>query len=174
MTAPTQYLRDLREQQTHRRLGVAKYLRESPTATNVELAKMFGVTRDTIALDRKALMEQLKQSTMTETERLRAELVQKLDGLVGEVEKHRKDGKLSLGAIDQMLSITKAVIELTGARKPVIEKHLHKHTPIRFETSIVGRDADGNSFERKVSPVPFAKAEVITEPLTLEAGDPNE
>ena len=67
-------------------------------------------------------MENLKERTMTETELLRAELVQKLDGLVAEVEKHRKDGKLSLGAIDQVLSITKAVIELTGARKPVVEK----------------------------------------------------
>ena len=124
-------------------------------------------------------MENLKERTMTETELLRAELVQKLDGLVAEVEKHRKDGKLSLGAIDQVLSITKAVIELTGARKPVVEKHLHKHTPISFTTSVVGRDADGNHVNRKVgtfsvTPVPFAQAEVITEPLTLEAGDPND
>jgi hypothetical protein len=164
MTAPTQYLRDLREHQTHRRLAVAKALRENPTATNIELAKMFGVTRETIALDRLAIMENLKQRTMTETELLRAEMVEKLDGLVGEVEKHRKDGKLSLSAIDQILSISKAVIELTGIRKPVVEKHLHKHTPIRFETSIVG--ASGESKPRLV--------ELIKEPLTLEAGDSNE
>jgi hypothetical protein len=165
MTAPTQYLRDLREQQTHRRLGVAKALRESPTATNVDLAKMFGVTRETIALDRRFLMEQLKLSTMTETERLRDEMVTKLDGLVGEVEKHRKDGKLSLSAIDQILSISKSIIELTGIRKPVIEKHLHKHaSTIRFQTTIAG--TAGESKPRLV--------ELIKEPLTLEAGEPNE
>ena len=53
---------------------------------------------------------------------LRAEMVKKLEALEAEVQKHRKDGKLPLTAVDRLLDITKAVIELTGVRKPVNEK----------------------------------------------------
>src|SRR6266436_5768113 len=99
MTAPSGFLRDLREKRTSRRLGVAKALRETPDATNIQLAKVFDVSRNTISEDRKAIMEQMTQSTVTETELLWTEMVKKLAGLVVEVEKHRKDGKLSLSAI---------------------------------------------------------------------------
>jgi len=165
MTAPSQYLRDLREQQTSRRLGVAKALRDTPDATNIELAKIFGVNRDTIAEDRKAIMEEMTKSTLTETELMRAEMVAKLESLEAEVQKHRKDGKLSLSAIDQLLSITKAVVELTGVRKPVVEKHDVKHHIPRFETVVVHTDGR----ERRISPI--VDAEVITEPFALGAGD---
>ncbi len=114
--------RTQREQAALRRLDVAKALRENPDVTNIELAEMFDVDRDTIAADRKALMEQLANSSTNELELLRDDLRLKLEKLEEEVELHRKDGKLSLGAIDQQLSITKAIIELTGARKPVSEK----------------------------------------------------
>jgi hypothetical protein len=177
MTAPSSYLRCLREEQTTRRLGVAKALREAPEITNVQLATMFGVSRNTIQLDREAIMQQLVASTKTETELLRDGLVKKLEGLVAEVEKHRKDGKLSLGAIDQVLSITKAVIELTGARKPVVEKHEVQHRTISFRTSIVGKDPSGKminnnlgTFSLTQRSAPITQAEVV-EPLTLEAGD---
>jgi hypothetical protein len=103
-------------------LELAKLLRDNPEATNLELAAALNVNRDTIAEDRKALMELVTNDTLTEMELLREELRHKLESLEKEVELHRKDGKLSLGAIDQLLSITKAVIELTGARKPVKEQ----------------------------------------------------
>jgi hypothetical protein len=172
MTAPSQYLRDLREEQTSRRLGVAKALRETPDATNIELAKVFGVSRNTIAEDRVAIMEQMTKSTLTETELLRAEMVTKLEALEAEVQKHRKDGKLSLSAIDQLLSITKAVIELTGVRKAVVEKVDVKHrAPIRFLTTIVGTGGDPNagiSYGANVKPKHVIE---IREPLALGAGD---
>jgi DNA-binding CsgD family transcriptional regulator len=159
MTAPSQYLRQKREEASRRRLEIAKLLREDPKATNKELARALGVNRDTIALDRKAIMEQLQKDTKTEVELLRQEMVQKLEGLEAEVELHRKDGKLSLSAIDQMLSITKAVIELTGCRRPVVEKtEVRNKTRIEFATTVVKTDPK------------FIKAEVIKEPLTLEAG----
>jgi hypothetical protein len=141
-------------------------MREDPKITNVALAKRFDVSRNTIQLDREAIMEQLVASTKTESELLRAEMVKTLDGLVAEVEKHRKDGKLSLSAIDQILTISKAIIELTGIRKPVVEKlNVNHRAPIQFKTVIVPSGSRAAE---------FCKAEVIKEPLTLEAGDPNE
>ena len=141
MTAPSQYLRELREEAARRRLELAKLLRENPDATNIALAKALNVTRNTIAEDRKVIMEQMTKSTLTETELLRDEMVRKLEALEAEVEKHRKDGKLSLQAVDRLLDITKAVIELTGVRKPVNEQLSVTHrAPIKFETVIVGRD----------------------------------
>jgi hypothetical protein len=132
-------LRELREATARRRLELAKLLRNDPTTTNVSLAKSLNVSRNTIAEDRKAIMEQMTKSTLSETELLRADMVKKLDGLVAEVEKHRKDGKLSLSAIDQMLSITKALVELTGCRKPVNEKLdvRHREFPM-FRGIIIG------------------------------------
>ena len=93
-------------------------------------------------------------------------MVSKLVALEAEVEKHRKDGKLSLPAIDQLLSITKAVIELTGVRKPVNERLSVTHkAPIQFQTVIVKTDGS------RVPVPPIADAELITEPYALEAGD---
>jgi hypothetical protein len=135
--------------------------------TNLSLAAKLGVHRNCIAGDRKMIVDQLQQSTLTETELLRSGLLKKLEELEDEVFKHRKDGRLSLGAIDQLLSICKATIELCGARKPVVEKKLVKHTPIQFQTFIG-------------SPAQFAKAkaEVIeaqfSEPdKQLKAGEPD-
>jgi hypothetical protein len=166
VTGPSQYVRQKREEAAHRRLELAKLLRDDPTATNISLAKSLGVNRDTIAEDRKAIMEQMTKSTLTETELMRAEMVTKLESLEAEVQKHRKDDKLPLSAIDQLLSITKAVIELTGVRKPVNEKLSVTHkAPIRFETFIVGTDGT----RRRVPPI--ADAELIKEPHALGAGD---
>jgi hypothetical protein len=151
-----------REEASRRRLELARLLRDDPKATNIALAKALNVNRDTIAEDRKAIMELVKNDTKTETELLREEMVQELEGLKAEVEKHRKDGKLSLQAVDRMLDITKAIIELTGVRKPVNEKVDHTHkAPIRFQTVIVSTDGK----ER-----PVLDAEVIKEPYALEAG----
>lgn len=195
MTAPSQYLRELREDATRRRLELAKLLRDDPKATNIELAKALNVSRNTITEDRKVIMEQMTKSTLTETELMRAEMVAKLESLEAEVQKHRKDGKLSLQAVDRLLDITKAVIELTGVRKPVNEKLQVTHrAPIRFNTVIVGSDgkerapigtsASGVSFPKNIKPdgdcvwddlrgwvsktPPVIE---IKEPLALGAGD---
>jgi hypothetical protein len=66
MTAPTTYLRQLREGATRRRLELTKLLRDDPTATNVALAKVLGVNRDTIAEDRKFLMSQATNEAQSE------------------------------------------------------------------------------------------------------------
>jgi hypothetical protein len=68
VTAPTTHLRKLREQRDSRRLGVAKALRETPNATDIELAKIFDVSRNTIAEDRKYLMTLVKNEALTETQ----------------------------------------------------------------------------------------------------------
>ncbi len=164
MSGPSQYVRQRREEAARRRLELAKLLRDDPRATNKQLAKTLNVNRDTIALDRKVIMEELTKTTLTQTESMRAEMVQELESLKDEVEKHRKDGKLSLQAIDRMLDISKAIIELTGVRKPVNEKMQVTHrAPIQFNTMIVGSDGKAKA--------PIAKAEVITEPFALGAGD---
>jgi hypothetical protein len=82
------HLRNLRgpmrarlERQTSRRLGVAKVLRETPDATNIELAKIFDVDRDTIAEDRKFLMSQAKQNAVCQFEIWRDEHIAELDKL---------------------------------------------------------------------------------------------
>lgn len=164
MTAPSTYLRRMREGADRRRLELSRLLRDNPKATNIELAKALNVNRDTIALDRKALMEMIRNDAKTETELLRGEMVQELEGLKGEVERHRKDGKLSLQAVDRLLDITKTIIELTGVRKPVNEKMQVTHrAPIQFNTVVVGSDG-------KERP-PIAPAEVITEPYSLGDGN---
>lgn len=138
MTAPSQYLRDLREQRESRRLAVVRALRETPNATNIELAKVFGVTRDTIREDRKAIVEQLKNNTLNETELMRAEMQGRLENLMVELELHRKDGKLPVSVIHEALLVTRSIIELLGVRKPVVEKLEIKKRTISFSTSIIG------------------------------------
>jgi hypothetical protein len=140
MTVPTKYLRDLREQRESRRLGVAKALREVPNATNIELAKIFGVTRETIALDRKALMEQLHKNTLTETEAMRAAMVERLEKIVDEIELHRKDKKLPVSLIHEWHSVTRSMIELLGVRKPVAEQLEVRKKTFNFTTTIVKTD----------------------------------
>ena len=171
MSAPTTYLRQKREEAARRRLELAKLLRDDPDATNIQLAKALNVNRDTIALDRKVLVEQITKSTLTETELMRAEMVTELEGLKDEVEKHRKDGKLSLQAVDRLLDITKAIIELTGVRKPVNEKMQVTHRAPIFRTVIVktNNPDEGISYGANIIKKPVID---IKEPLAL--GDGNE
>jgi hypothetical protein len=68
MTAPTTYLRTLRDAQARRRLELAKLLRDNPDATNIELAKVLNVDRHTITSDRLAIMTQVNQEALTETQ----------------------------------------------------------------------------------------------------------
>ena len=103
-------------------------------------------------------MEALQKSTLTETEQLRSEMVGKLEDLNGELEKHRKDGKLPIGVVHEMLLVHRTLIEMLGIRKPVVEKLEVKRTDIKFKTTIVRTDLN------------FTQAEVV-KPLTLEAGN---
>jgi DNA-binding CsgD family transcriptional regulator len=176
MSGPSQYVRQCREEAAKRRLEIAKLLREDASLTNIILAVRLNVSRNTVTSDRKAIMEKLVQDTKTETELLRDGLVKKLEGLVAEVELHRKDGKLSLSAIDQVLSITKAVIELTGARRAVIEKTVNRHDHVlpQFTTkpSKDGKRLDWVKTDQgwkqvEVAPPQVIKAEFITEPAKL-------
>jgi hypothetical protein len=137
MTAPTQHLRDAREKREARRLAVAKALRESSKITNIELAKRFGVDRNTIALDRQELVRLMIADTKTQTELLREEMLVKLQSLHAELELHRQGGKLSLGAIHEGLLVTRSMIDLLGVRKAVKETiEFKRREPIKFTTTI--------------------------------------
>ena len=93
MTPPSNQIRSLRgsnrarlERQSSRRLGVAKVLRETPNATNVELAQLFDVDRDTVAEDRKFLMNQVNDNALTETQLYRADQLTRIQEKWGEIE----------------------------------------------------------------------------------------
>jgi len=158
MTAPSAYLRELREAATRRRLELTRLLRENPTATNKSLAKTLGVNRETIALDRKFIMQELQKTTLTETELLRSEMVLKLEQLNAELELHRKDGKLPIGVVHEMLLVHRTLIEMLGIRKPVVEKLDVEHKLPTFVTTVVDTAKVSNAA------LGFKKS------LTLEAG----
>jgi hypothetical protein len=79
-------MRARQERQTSRRLGVAKILRESPSATNVELASIFDVDRDTIAEDRKFLMNQATGEATTEMQLYRQDQLTRIQEKWDEIE----------------------------------------------------------------------------------------
>jgi hypothetical protein len=141
MTAPQNHLRKLREVREQRRLQLARLLRENPDLTNGDLSKALNVNRDTIAEDRKALMEQLTKNTLNETEQLREEMCGRLQKLNDELELHRRDGKLPVSVIHEMLLVHRSVIELLGVRKPVDEFQPKLPGPLmQFQTVIVRGD----------------------------------
>jgi hypothetical protein len=80
------HMRELREDQASRRLGVAKALRETPNATDIELAKIFDVSRNTIAEDRKYLMTQIKQDAKTEMQLYREDQLTRIEKKWNEIE----------------------------------------------------------------------------------------
>jgi len=86
MTVPSGHLRRLREQRDSRRLGVAKVLRETPNATDIEVAKVFGVDRHTIGEDRKFLMQQVNNEALTEMQQWQAEHIEELQVLRKQLE----------------------------------------------------------------------------------------
>jgi hypothetical protein len=171
MTAPSGFLRDLREAAARRRFELAKLLRQDSTLTNVQLAAKLNVSRNTVAEDRKVLWDQLVKGTVLESEVIRAGVVQKLLDLKAEVYKHRKDGLLSLSAIDELVAIIKVTVELTGCRKAVIEKKSVNHSVVSFRTYI-GKEPVG-TFEMTSNP-PKLEAEFITEPAKLMGGSDDE
>jgi hypothetical protein len=80
------HLRKLREQRESRRLGVAKVLRETPNATDIELAKIFDVSRNTIREDRKYLMTLVKNEALTETQLYREVQLTRITAKWNEIE----------------------------------------------------------------------------------------
>jgi hypothetical protein len=86
MTAPSTYLRQLRDAQARRRLELARLLRDNPAATNIELAKALNVNRDTIAEDRLALMQEVNQDAKTETQIMRDDQLARIKAKIAEIE----------------------------------------------------------------------------------------
>ncbi len=138
MSGPCQYVRERREAGARRRLEIAKILRDVPGTTNKQLAAALNVSRNTIALDRRLIVDDLKNATLTETEQLRAAMVGKLENLNRELALHRKDGKLPVSVIHEMMLVNRAIIELLGIRKPVTEKLEVRKRTISFRTTIAG------------------------------------
>jgi len=162
VTAPSTYLRELRDAQATRRLELAKLLRETPDATNLELAKALSVSRNTIAEDRKAIMEEIKKNTLDETAFYRLKLLNKLEALLEVLETRRADkGKFSLQSVDREITLIKEIKDLMGVRKPVVEKFDMKRQPIQFNTVIVSTDG------KRSEPKTF---ELLQEPHALGAG----
>ena len=163
MAGPSQYVREKREAATRRRLEVAKMLRDDPSATNVELAQALNVNRETIALDRKILMDDLRNQALTETEQFWFAMCERLQRLDAELELHRqKNGRLSQKVIHEMHLITRTLLEWRVPR-PEQRVAMRKLPPIKFETEIVGGPTASPSkvFEMK-------------EPLALTPGEPDE
>jgi len=65
MSGPSQHVRQRREEGARRRLEVAKLLRDDPATTNKQLAAALNVNRNTITLDRKLMIEDLKNRFCT-------------------------------------------------------------------------------------------------------------
>ena len=164
MSGPSNYVREKREAGARRRLEVAKLLRDVPSTTNKQLAKALNVSRNTITVDRKAIMEELQKNTLTETEQLRAAMVERLENLNAELERHRDgDRKLPISVVHEMLLVHRSLIELLGVRKPVVEKLEIKKRTVSFTTSIVSTK-DGIVSEPK-------KFELTTNHLALREGN---
>lgn len=130
MTAPASYLRELREQRTSRRLGVAKVLRETPNATNVGLGKIFGVNRDTIAEDRKYLMSLTNNEALTETQMYRADQLSRIQ------EKWNSIETSTMSDADKHLAWSrwmKLEVEIRGTAAP--SKSISAHVDVNPEHS---------------------------------------
>jgi|HubBroStandDraft_2_1064218.scaffolds.fasta_scaffold21234_4 hypothetical protein len=159
------YRRQLQEAAARRRLEIAKLLRDTPSTTNIMLAKALNVSRNTITLDRRVIVEQLSNQTLTETESLRADMVDRLENLNKELELHRKDGKLPISVIHEGLLVTRSIIELLGVRKAVTEQLEVRKRTISFTTTIVGTKT-GETREPRVCSV-----ELVQKSLALTEGD---
>ena len=85
------------------------------------------------------MVEDLKTQTRTETELLRADMVERLESLNVELELHRRDGKLPVSVIHEALLVTRSLIELLGVRKPVVEQLEVRKRTISFTTTIAGQ-----------------------------------
>jgi hypothetical protein len=91
-------IRNDREARARRHLELARLLRDDPQATNVDLAKALHVDRHTITSDRLAIMTQVNQEALTETQLYREDqltrIAEKWDAIeksnMSDAEKHRE------------------------------------------------------------------------------------
>jgi|SRR5450755_456083 len=167
MSGPSNYVREKREAGARRRLELARLLRDDPAATNLALAKALNVSRNTITLDRRMIVDELTKKTMDETELLRADMLQRLEHLHAELELHRRDGKLPVSVIHEGLLVTRSIIELLGVRKPVKETLEVRKRSISFQTQVVTgyKIVDGKRVYEGSEPKTF---ELIRQPLSLK------
>jgi DNA-binding CsgD family transcriptional regulator len=80
------YIRSRREGATHRRLDLARLLRDDPSVTNIELAKILNVSRNTITVDRLAIMEQATSDTKLEMHLYRQDQLARIQEKWDEIE----------------------------------------------------------------------------------------
>jgi DNA repair exonuclease SbcCD nuclease subunit len=169
MAGPSNLVREAREAASRRRLEIAKILREDPATTNIQLAKMLNVSRNTITSDRASIMENLTKETLTTTEALREQMAARLERLDEELERHRKNGKLPVNVIHEAHLLTRSLIELLGCRKPIVEKVQVERRSITFRTTVKdGQKEQTNRFTVIDSPT---GRELITEPQRVLEGD---
>jgi hypothetical protein len=79
-------IRNDREARARRYVELARLLRENPQATNVELAEILHVNRDTIAEDRKQLMTLARNEAVTETQLYREDQLTRIQQKWEEIE----------------------------------------------------------------------------------------
>ncbi len=79
-------IRNDREARVRRHVELARLLRDDPTATNIELAKALHVSRNTITLDRLAIMELTRNEALTETQLYRADQLTRIQEKWHEIE----------------------------------------------------------------------------------------
>jgi hypothetical protein len=148
MTAPSTYLRQLRDAQARRRLELARLLRDDPSANNKELAKALNVDRHTIAEDRLALMQQVNESAKTETQIMREDQLDRIQKKMAEIE----DDQLLMSAADRHLALwrwMKLETTLRGTAAPTRSENLNVNVdgenvgPYRqFVLAVHGLDAE--------------------------------
>jgi hypothetical protein len=129
MTAPSGYLRTLREEQSRRRLEVARLVRDTPNVTDVELAKALNVSRNTIREDRLALMAEVNQDAKSEFQIWRGEHIEELRRLREQLLDHlippekRIELALKIIAQDARLKGTEAPSKSISANVNVNPEH---------------------------------------------------
>ncbi|HKV79774.1 MAG TPA: hypothetical protein VJP02_16615 [Candidatus Sulfotelmatobacter sp.] len=103
-------IRSDREARARRHIELARLLRDAPDATNIELAKSLHVSRNTIAEDRKHLMNIVSGEAKTEMviyrEQQLAELVDLRDVLSDPKIKPDRKVELTLAIIDREMRLT--------------------------------------------------------------------
>jgi Winged helix-turn-helix DNA-binding len=128
-------IRSDREARARRHLELVKLLRENPNATNIELAEVLNVSRNTIAEDRKFLMSQATNEAQSEMQLYREDQLTRIQEKWDEIESD-----------DTM----------TGA-----EKHLAWSRWMKLEMDLRGTAAPSKSIHANVSTNPEHSAEYL-------------
>ncbi|SPF31610.1 hypothetical protein SBA1_100066 [Candidatus Sulfotelmatobacter kueseliae] len=121
-------MRERLEKQTSRREGVAKILRETPSATDLELAKVFEVNRDTIHRDRKYLMQQANQNAVSQFEIWRDEHIAELNKLRESLEDFLIPPERR---IELALAIIREDVKVKGTAAPTRSENLNVNADVQ-------------------------------------------